>query len=340
MATLSAQGVVPRVTVVIAAYNREEYLLRAVRSVLASTVPRASYEIVVVKNFVRPEIDGFLQREGVQVLNEGPAPVGAWMARALDVARARIVAFLNDDDEFEPAKLQAVEETFDRVPHVVYFHDRRRLVGPDGAPLPWATSWERGQTAPFAVVDDADRRAKVGLVHRSRGLFHDSCISVERSVLERHRDDLLRVEVSEDVFTYYCALAGAGTLYFDPRRLTRFRVHARSKYRQEKTGPREPSIQAKRQALIASIERITRGTAAEPAARLFRLVTTHQAYLEAPGAARPPAADYWGLFVGCLRYRVPSHAILLGLSALKVVAPRTTTAFFGRLWSFLDDSVT
>lgn len=329
-----------RVTVLIAAFNREEFLLRAVRSVLASTLPRGSYEIVVVKNFVRPEIDGFLHDQGVRVLNEGAAPVGAWMARALAVARGRIVALLNDDDEFEPSKLEAVVDRFDHVPDLVYFHDRRRLIDPDGVALPVAGRWEGAQPAPFAIVSDRDRRSEVGRVHRSRGLFHDSCIAVDRGVLERHRDELARVEVSEDAFTYYCALAGPGTLYFDPRRLTRFRVHARSKYRREKTGPRDPSIQARRASLIASIERIVHGTAAEPAARLFRLVTTHQAFLEVETGHRPPVADYAALFVRVARYRVPSHAVLLGLSALKVVAPRTTTAFFARLWAFLDDAVT
>jgi len=340
MPTGSEPSVGPRVTVLIAAFNREEYLLRAVRSVLASTLPRASYEIVVVKNFVRPEIDAFLNDHGVRVLNEGAAPIGAWMARGLAVARGRILALLNDDDEFEPSKLEAVVDRFDQVPALVYFHDRRSLIGPDGVSLPVAGRWERAQPAPFALVTEHDRRAEVGRVHRSRGLFHDSCICVDREVLERHRDELVGVVVSEDVFTYFCALAGAGTLYFDPRRLTRFRVHSRSKYRQEKTGPRDPSIQARRGSLIASLERIARGTAAEPAAHLFRRVTTHQAYLEVEAGRRPRVADYGAFFVDVARYRVPSHAILLGLSTLKVVAPRTTTAFFARLWAFLDDAVT
>jgi len=330
---------VPRVSVLIAAFDRREYLGRAVRSVLASTLPRPSYEVLVVKNFLDAELDPFLRSNGVRVLNEGPAPIGAWMARALAVARGRLICLLNDDDEFEPEKLATVVERFDAVPGLVYYHDRRSLVDPQGAALPTRERWEKAQTSPFTIVTDTDRRRKVGQVHRFRGLFHDSCISVDRKVLDAHGDLLAGVEVSEDAFTFYCALSAPGTLFFDHRRLTRFRVHGRSKYRQEKIGPRDPAIQARRWALIASIERITRGTAAEPAARLFRVVTTHQAFLEV-GGRRPPSAAYWELFVSFLRYRVPSHAVLLALSGLSVIAPATTRTFFARFWAQLDDTVT
>jgi glycosyltransferase involved in cell wall biosynthesis len=340
MAATPAQGPSPRVTVLIAAFGRREFLLRAVRSALASTVDRSVYELIVVKNFLDPEIDAFLTAHDARVLNETPAPIGAWMARALAVARGKVVCLLNDDDEFEPSKLAVVLERFATVPHLVYYHDRRTLVDADGVPLPTRGRWEQPQAKPFTIASDEDRRTAVGKVHRFRGLFHDSCISVDRTVLDRHADLLSRVEVSEDAFTYYCALASDGTLFFDPQRLTRFRVHARSKYRREKTGPRDPSVQTKRWALIAAIEQITRGTAAGRAARVFRLVTVHQAFLEVEGGKRPPLADYAGLF-GCLaRYRVPSHALLLGLSAVKVLAPRATSAFFVRLWAFLDDTVT
>jgi glycosyltransferase involved in cell wall biosynthesis len=330
----------PRVSVLIAAFDRQEYLERAVRSVLASTLPHGEFEIVVVKNFLNPQLDAFLAAEHVRVLQEAPAPIGAWMARGLAAARGRIVALLNDDDEFDPAKLARVVERFATVPDLIYYHDRRVLVDPNGAPLPVRSRWERPQSAPFVIVTDADRRSKIGAVHRGRGLFHDSCISVDRGVLERRRELLEGVEVSEDAFTYYCALASPGTLFFDDRRLTRFRVHARSKYRQEKTGPPNPAVQARRRALIGSIEAITRGTPAAAAARVFRLVTTHQAFLEVDGGRRPTFGEYGELCVLLLRYRIPSHAALLALSVLKLLAPRRTTAFFGRFWASLDDTVT
>ena len=340
MPPASPPAVRPRVTVLLVAYDRQEFLLRAVRSVLASSVPREAFEIVVVKNFRNPEIDAFLSEHGVQVLQEGTVPVGAYMARALTVARGEIVCLLNDDDEFVPTKLAAVLERFDADPTLTYYHDRRILVDERGEPLPTASRFERVQRAPFVIASDADRRDRVGTVHRFRGLFHDSCISVRREVLDRNADRLAGVGVSEDAFTYYSALAAPGTLYFDDRAFTRFRVHARSKYRQEKTGPRDPVVQSKRWRLIDALEAIVQGTAAVRALAVFRIVTVHQAYLEVAGGRRPTAAQYWELFVCFARYRVPSHAVLLVLSALKTVAPTATGRFFARFWSFLDDAVT
>ncbi len=98
----------PRVSTVIATYKRPEALLRAVRSVLAQTV--AEIELIIVV-----ECDDSASREAlatiadprvstvVNPIKAGPGPARDTGAAA---ATAPYIAFLDDDDEWLPAKLE------------------------------------------------------------------------------------------------------------------------------------------------------------------------------------------------------------------------------------------
>lgn len=331
---------VPLVSVLITAFRRREFLRSAVDSVLASTLARDLYEIVVVKDFADPELDPYLAAHGIVVVPSGEGPIGSSIELGLRASHGGIVCLLNDDDEFEPGKLARVVELFGSVPDLLYVHDRRVLVDADGRPLPVRARWEKPQLGPIVLVDEIDRRTKVGLVHRNRGLFHDSCISVARRVYDGHLEALPQVEVSEDVFTFYCALARPGRLFLDDQRLTRFRVHGKSKYRMEKSRGQAEEVRRRRRTFLALIDDVTRGTPAETAAKVFTTVTRHQEFLEGDPGVRPSFGAYWDLFVAVLRFRVPSHAVLFGLSVVKIVAPGMTHRFFGRFWATLDDAVT
>jgi len=98
----------PRVSVVIATYKRPERLLRAVHCVLAQTV--SDIELVVAC-----EKDDAATVEALATVGDprvrvvvNPVKAGAGVARDLGAraAAGRWVAFLDDDDEWLPAKLE------------------------------------------------------------------------------------------------------------------------------------------------------------------------------------------------------------------------------------------
>ena len=98
----------PIVSVIIPTIHRPELLQRALRTVLEQTCQ--SFEIIVVVAGPDPDTMGVLQAKmdpRIKVFGNAQ-PLGAGRARNFGVAQAsgRYVAFLDDDDEWLPAKLE------------------------------------------------------------------------------------------------------------------------------------------------------------------------------------------------------------------------------------------
>jgi glycosyltransferase involved in cell wall biosynthesis len=98
----------PAVSVVIPTRGRPSLLLRAIRSVLGQSVRQ--FEIVVVLDGPDSVTESALQavddrRIRIEVLPDSRGPAGARNA-GVRAARAELVAFLDDDDEWNPDKLR------------------------------------------------------------------------------------------------------------------------------------------------------------------------------------------------------------------------------------------
>lgn len=128
----------PRVSVVMAVYNHERYVLEAVNSVLDQTM--GDIEVIVVDD---GSVDGSL---GVLAAVEDPRlrvyQLGSnhGAAAALNIAiqqtRARLVAVINSDDVWEPHKLERQLEVLDENPALGAVFTGVRLIGEDSGPLP------------------------------------------------------------------------------------------------------------------------------------------------------------------------------------------------------------
>lgn len=111
-----AQGIAPRVSVVIPTRDRAPLLRRALDSVFAQTC--ADYEVIVVDDASTDDTASMLAGiadSRLRVLRNA-ASGGAPRARNLAIAAARgeFVAFLDDDDEWLPRKLELQLARFER----------------------------------------------------------------------------------------------------------------------------------------------------------------------------------------------------------------------------------
>ncbi|MEM0143780.1 MAG: glycosyltransferase [Candidatus Parvarchaeum sp.] len=52
----------PYISVVVIAYNRKKFIRKALLSVLAQTISKSMYEIIVIKGFKDKEIDNFIKK--------------------------------------------------------------------------------------------------------------------------------------------------------------------------------------------------------------------------------------------------------------------------------------
>ena len=222
----------PEVSVIVGAYNREKYLLSAVRSLLAQTLPRERFEIVVVKNFRSATIDPELERAGALVLFDAEPRIGRWLRHAVNASHGPIVTFCDDDDEFEPDRLEKMLAVFREHPDLGYYRNRVRVIDEDGRAIP-EPQWrnheiDRGfDTLGLVYVP---RDGKAGLLdlaaHRTHATFATSTMALRRELFEGDLGDAFERTQLEDLFLFLTGALSPCGMYFDDRRLTRYRFYA------------------------------------------------------------------------------------------------------------------
>lgn len=106
----------PLVSVVISTHNRPELLEKAITSVYAQTFQ--DFEVIVVDDGDAPRaefvVSEYIKKQNFRYIetkkNEG-APIAR--NRGIDVARGDLIAFLDDDDEWMPEKLETQLKAYD-----------------------------------------------------------------------------------------------------------------------------------------------------------------------------------------------------------------------------------
>ncbi|MFN7930507.1 MAG: glycosyltransferase family A protein [Blastocatellia bacterium] len=120
---------VPRVSVVICAYNAEPYVAATLDSVFAQTY--RNFEVVLVNDgatdnteeVIRPFLDKIVY---VKQANKGP---GAARNAALRVARGRYIAILDSDDQWLPEYLEQMVGFLDTHPEVDLYYPNAVFFG-------------------------------------------------------------------------------------------------------------------------------------------------------------------------------------------------------------------
>jgi glycosyltransferase involved in cell wall biosynthesis len=111
----------PKVSVIIPTCNRPELLKRAIRSVLEQTFQ--DFEIIVVDDGMKVRAEESVREINDPriryIRNEVSLGGGGTRNRGIDEARGEYVAFLDDDDEWLPEKLQKQAEALDGSSSVV-----------------------------------------------------------------------------------------------------------------------------------------------------------------------------------------------------------------------------
>lgn len=207
------------VTVVIAAWNAEATLLRAVKSALAQTV---QVEVVVVDDAstdgTRGLADGLARGEPrLRVLhqprNAGPA---AARNRGMAESSAPWITVLDADDFMEPGRLEillrrAEAENAEFVADDIYKVDEAE---PDG---PRRRMWSEGEIGRQWLDAAGFVRANLSAQHGGRRELGFLKPLMSRAFLERHRLSYNDLRLGEDYVLYTAALIrGARFLLTDP----------------------------------------------------------------------------------------------------------------------------
>jgi Glycosyl transferase family 2 len=219
----------PEIAVVVGAYRRSEFLPAAVQSVLAQTIPRAAFEVLVVTDQDDPNLRRGLERSGVAVRTDPEPRIGTWLLAAIRETRAPLVALLDDDDQFEPDRLAAALAAFRTHPEVGFYRNRVVVVDGAGATVP-TDRWNRleldpsfDRTGPL-LVPAGDRARSLDLCRAGATFsFNASTMIVRRELLEGDTAAAFAESQLPDLALAVLAMTSPCAMYLDDRRRTRYR---------------------------------------------------------------------------------------------------------------------
>ncbi len=280
----------PTVSVIITVYDRKEFVIEAVKSVINQTTKREEYEIIVVKNYVDEKIDSFLLENKVEVLISEEQIV-LFTLEALIKAKGDIISFLEDDDKFLPNKIEEVMKIFHDNPRVAYLHNN------------FYEATRKGGIRKKSLISQARRdyllntskltqRRRSPLLHYY-AFYNASSISVRKDVLlklmEEH-PDLIRGP--PDIYLLLLFCFSRYDIMFSSLYLTELRVHSDS-WTFTASDPDQLSINvlANEERIYQSFNQKYKGSFAYPLLRAQTLEIVFRKYLLDSSANRPKIDD-------------------------------------------------
>jgi glycosyltransferase involved in cell wall biosynthesis len=187
------------ISVIIIAYDRKNYLLNAIKSVLMQTLSRNYYEIIIIKNYADEEIDKYIKNNNLINIYSKEHSLSGKIYEAVKISSGEIVAFLEDDDQFYREKLQHVYNVFKSAPDINYYHNSARFVDENYEPLKLSSS-----------LPD----------------FNLSSIAIRKKII--YLECLKKMPDAIDTFLYYNALDVLGKIINDTMPLTYYMFHSSS----------------------------------------------------------------------------------------------------------------
>ena len=213
---------VPMVSVLITCYNRKEFILSALESVLDQTMDRSTYEIIVSKNYKDTDIDNFLIQNDCKLIYDERGGIGLRLAGLISAAKSDILVFLEDDDYFIRNKLEEILNIF-KNPDVNYVNNAYLTVRYNGAYL--SKIPKNISKNAWKVQTPASDFFLLRKLFNNKVFFSMSNISIRRSVISKYINELSEIKVAPDFFTFATALQSNGNIIYYQIPLTVWRFH-------------------------------------------------------------------------------------------------------------------
>ena len=211
------------ISVIIVAYNRKKYLVKALNSILNQGVGRDNYEIIVVKNFKDEKIDSFIESIDAKNIFTQEITLGAKLKIGIEASKGEVLTFLEDDDLFFVGKLEFLIEKF-RKQDLGFIHNEYFYINEKGEEIKLGNKYKLKSPISKKGADDIYSFLRKSI--RAQGFFNLSCISVKKSILTAKSLVLLKgMQIAADNFMFYVACDSKMDVLITNETYTGYRVH-------------------------------------------------------------------------------------------------------------------
>lgn len=207
------------ISVIITAYNRKSYIFNAINSALNQTLNKDKFEVIVVTNFHDKNITELQKDLKIKHLYLQGGTVGKFILEGLNICSGDIITFLDDDDLYDPKRLETIYSLFTKFPELNYYKSSNIRIESSGRVL---SEMRRKQSCRGGFYSKRKLLAKGNL---QKLQFNLSCSTVRKEVLNSFLQLLPQMSGGTDIMLYYMAMAYGGMMYLDCAPLTYYRIH-------------------------------------------------------------------------------------------------------------------
>ena len=213
-----------KVSIVVTAYNRKNYVLYALKSATSQDANKSEYEIILVKNFLDSEIDNYCNENCVtNILATGT--VGEYINLGINAARGDIICFLDDDDLFTQNKVSNLINIYERT-HFSFLHNNYLEIDETGKirpPFMKKLHFNNNRNVNELLIEKIGPK-DVNSFIKNEGDFNISCMSVSRKTALTIAEKVKQINACQDGFLFYSGI-NEGKAVHTGLTLTLYRVH-------------------------------------------------------------------------------------------------------------------
>ena len=213
----------PFITVIIQAFKRKEFIENAIKSVLNQTLDKQKYEILVIKAFRDKKIDMLIERYKIKSVYNPSKKEGVRLISALNRVRGQIIAFLDDDDEFEVDKLKFVYKYFKENPNLSFYHNSYSIINEKDEIVKNNVCTFSSSYSNLLIKDNKNNLNEI--IQRWHIQENASSMVVNKKLIRKNVNKLKKIGVALDAFILLVALLDKGEILTDKKTLTRYRIH-------------------------------------------------------------------------------------------------------------------
>jgi len=213
------------ISVIITAYNRKEFLLEALNSVIYQTLDRNNYEIILIKNFNDITIDSFCKSNSVVTITMD-GTIGEYLSKGISLSKGQVICFLDDDDLYLPNKLEEVSKLCEST-NFSLLHNNYSEIDEIGNPHKPYMRKLHFTSHDFDILkfNPPFQISTLKKLLKAESDFNISCISISRSFSKSVENTIKNISACQDGFLFYSSLSSRPVVSTGMV-LTKYRVHA------------------------------------------------------------------------------------------------------------------